>query len=294
MFSQIVSSCSATFALTNREYNHAKAISSIRDKLKNFGLKKQIASWPEDLEWIVTEDCKPTQSKTLPPMVPERSQIAFLQYTSGSTSAPKGVMITHGNLAHNLTIITDDLKAVDDTVVVSWLPQYHDMGLIGSYLGAIYCGGCGYYMSPLSFLQRPMLWIEAVSKYRATHLQAPNFAFKLTSRKFTSDSKDLKLDSVRHIINAAEPVDEASIKSFYDTFSPFGLSTLLRTQAWGHLFENARGKRRLGCRSQKDRNESLQHHGTDVVQARCVMGWVALFDWQEQGSCLQAFVHDAN
>lgn len=226
MFSQIVGSCSATFALTNREYNHAKAISSIRDKLKNFGKKKQPAAWPE-LNWLVTEDFK-TTTTALPPPPKDRSQIAFLQYTSGSTSAPKGVMITHGNLAHNLSIITTDLKAVDDTVVVSWLPQYHDMGLIGSYLGVLYCGGSGYYMSPLSFLQRPMLWIEAISKYRATHLQAPNFALKLTARKSSSSSSsatgrsNLKLDSVRHMINAAEPVDEASIQAFHSAFGKFG------------------------------------------------------------------------
>ena len=103
-------------------------------------------------------------------------------------------------------------------------------GLIGSYLGALYCGGQGYYMSPLSFLQRPVLWIEAVSKYKATHLQAPNFAFKLTARKFDSSqysSKALDLASVRHIINAAEPVDEDSIESFYAAFGQFGLQKVI-------------------------------------------------------------------
>ena len=134
-------------------------------------------------------------------------------------------MITHGNLSHNLTIITNDLKAADDTVVVSWLPQYHDMGLIGSYLGVLFCGGSGYYMSPLTFLQRPMIWIEAVSKYKATHLQAPNFAFKLTSRKCNVGdyaSGKLDLSSVRHVINAAEPVTEESIQVFEKTFGQFG------------------------------------------------------------------------
>ena len=82
-------------------------------------------------------------------------------------------------------------------------------------------------MSPLSFLQRPMLWIEAVSKYQGTHLQAPNFAFKLTARKFQASNyvnKPLQLQSVRHIINAAEPVDEAGMDAFYKAFGPFGLN----------------------------------------------------------------------
>jgi len=139
-------------------------------------------------------------------------------------------MITQGNLSHNLTIITTELKAREDTVVVSWLPQYHDMGLIGSYLGVIYCGGSGIYLSPLAFLQRPMLWMEAVSKYRATHLQAPNFAFKLTAQKFDPSNyvnSPLNFRSVRHIINAAEPVDESSMLRFYDAFAPFGLARVI-------------------------------------------------------------------
>ena len=159
-------------------------------------------------------------------------------------------MITHGNLAHNLTIITNELQAIDDTVVVSWLPQYHDMGLIGSYLGVLYCGGCGYYMSPLSFLQRPMLWMEAVSKYKATHLQSPNFAFKLTARKFHA-THDLKLDlkSVRHVINGAEPVDEDSIDSFVKTFGPFGFGKDVIFPTYGlaehTVFVCSGGKQRL-------------------------------------------------
>ena len=117
---------------------------------------------------------------SLPSIDIKPSDLAFLQFTSGSTSAPKGVMISHHNLADNLTKITTELEAVDDTIVVSWLPQYHDMGLIGSYLGVLYSGGSGYYLSPLTFLQRPAIWIEAVSRFGGTHLQAPNFAFKLT------------------------------------------------------------------------------------------------------------------
>ena len=233
MFSKITESSGAKFALTSTEYNHLKKLAGIKDAFTKF--KKQVDGWPEQLTWIITDDQK-TPNKT--PLSPGQSKslnfkdddLAFLQYTSGSTSEPKGVMITHGNLAHNLTIITNELKAKDDTVVVSWLPQYHDMGLIGSYLGVIYCGGCGYYISPLSFLQRPCLWIEAVSKYQATHLQAPNFAFKLTARKFNPNEykkNPLKLSSVRHIINAAEPVDEDSMNSFYSKFQPFGLQRVI-------------------------------------------------------------------
>ena len=193
--------------------------------------KRKLAKWPENLQWITTDDKKkPKGSLDTALMKNDADELAFLQYTSGSTSEPKGVMITHGNLAHNLTIITRELQAYDDAICVSWLPQYHDMGLIGSYLGILYCGGSGFYMSPLSFLQRPMLWIEAVSKHKATHLQAPNFAFKLTARKFQASNyvnDPLNLSSVRHVINAAEPVDVESIEAFERSFGPFGLGKVV-------------------------------------------------------------------
>jgi acyl-CoA synthetase (AMP-forming)/AMP-acid ligase II/acyl carrier protein len=230
MFAKITESSQPKYALTNSEYSHMKKLAGAKDAITRF--KRPLGgTWPDSLDWIVTDDNgskKSLDNFTLPP--PKASDVAFLQFTSGSTSDPKGVMITHGNLAHNLTIITSELKAKEDTVVVSWLPQYHDMGLIGSYLGVLYCGGSGYYMSPLSFLQRPMLWMEATSKYKATHLQAPNFAFKLTARKFQASNyvnKPLQLAAVRHVINAAEPCDEDAIQTFYRAFGPFGLREVI-------------------------------------------------------------------
>lgn len=229
MFTKITESCGARFALTSMEYNHLKKLAKVKDALTKF--KNSVDSWPDQLEWIATDDKKTAKGTFKEDEQSfDKQDLAFLQYTSGSTSEPKGVMITHGNLAHNLTIITKELKAGEDTIVTSWLPQYHDMGLIGSYLGIPYCGGTGYYMSPLSFLQRPMLWVEAMSKYQATHCQAPNFAFKLTSRKFQASNyadKPLNLSSLRHIINAAEPVDEESMQAFYKSFTPFGLKYVI-------------------------------------------------------------------
>ena len=228
MFSNISASSGAHFALTSSEYNHMKKLAGLKDALRRVNRPLQ-GSWPDSLTWIVTDDDKTNKMNSLWP-TPHPSDLAFLQYTSGSTSEPKGVMITQGNLSHNLKIITAELKASDDTVVVSWLPQYHDMGLIGSYLGVIYCGGSGIYLSPLAFLQRPMLWMEAISKYRATHLQAPNFAFKLTAQKFDPSNyvnKPLNFRCVRHIVNAAEPVDEASMQTFYTAFGPFGLANVI-------------------------------------------------------------------
>ena len=255
MFAVIVQSCQAKVALTDTSYQHQKKLVGIRDTFQKWTNRRQQQqqqrgststgsqnpSWPESLTWITTDNKTIKMTSSLSPRdikddIMYRQQIAFLQYTSGSTSDPKGVMITHGNLAHNLHCITNELQATDDTVVVSWLPQYHDMGLIGSVLGCLYCGGTGYYMSPLTFLQRPMMWMECISLYRATHLQAPNFAYKLTARKFhemypenSEKRTNLKLDlsSVRHAINAAEPVDVESLSSFYQTFQPYGLQQII-------------------------------------------------------------------
>ena len=218
----------------------------IKDAFTRFKNRSSNAtpSWPDQLTWIVTNNLTTsssmttnllkeklqsftaTNSQNIKDDENEYSKIAFLQYTSGSTSEPKGVMITHLNLSHNLTIITRELKADESTKVVSWLPQYHDMGLIGSYLGIIYCGGSGYYMSPLTFLQRPILWMEAISKYKGTHIQAPNFAYRLTARKFRKDALQelLDLSSLVHMINAAEPIDKASLDYFCHVFEPFGLN----------------------------------------------------------------------
>lgn len=129
-------------------------------------------------------------------------------------------MISHANLAHNLAIIVDELKANVDTINVSWLPQYHDMGLIGSYLGLIYCGGKGYYLSPISFLKDATVWLTCLSKFKGTHTQAPNFAYALSTRKFKEAIKsggkiELDLSNIQHMINAAEPVDVKAIHEFY-------------------------------------------------------------------------------
>ena len=249
-FVGIARSCGARAALTNGEYAQAKRLSKMKSNFAGIIKKKKAIngeydapSWPEELIWVVT-DREPLQNPptNLPQVdsTAEPHETAFVQYTSGSTSAPKGVMLTHANLAHNLYILTDELDASSETNVVSWLPQYHDMGLIGSLIGVIYCGGTGYYMTPIAFLQRPIGWLEAVSEYRGTHLQAPNFAFGLTARKFSPDEyykgvggttvnedgkkvKPLDLSCLKHVLNGAEPVTEKSMQSFEKAFSPFGL-----------------------------------------------------------------------
>mmetsp|Transcript_18922 Transcript_18922/g.26657 ORF Transcript_18922/g.26657 Transcript_18922/m.26657 type:complete len:768 (-) Transcript_18922:76-2379(-) len=213
--------CEAQIALTSSIYDHMKKASELKSKVTKEG-----AVWP-DLKWIVTDKFKFKSKLQNPDVSIGENDIAFIQYTSGSTSDPKGVMISHGNLAHNLKLIVNKLEASVETIVVSWLPQYHDMGLIGSLLGALYCGGSGYYMNPLSFIQSPLIWVKAISAFRGTHMQAPNFAYGLCARKWrecrTDEQPTLDLSCVRHMINGAEPVSESSMEAFYEAFIPCGL-----------------------------------------------------------------------
>ncbi|GAA0639631.1 fatty acyl-AMP ligase [Streptomyces thermocarboxydovorans] len=156
--------------------------------------------------------------------------VAFLQYTSGSTSAPRGVMVTHGNLLDNQRIITermghtpDALAAHGNELFVSWLPVYHDMGLIGPVLNTIHTGGTATLLSPLHFLQRPQRWLDTVSRYRPHTSGGPNFAYELALKHADPDFIDrLDLSSWKVAFNGAEPVRAATLRRFADTFAPAG------------------------------------------------------------------------
>ena len=152
------------------------------------------------------------------------SKTAFLQYTSGSTGDPRGVMLTHENLISNCGMIGEafDLR-VDRDLGFSWLPPYHDMGLIGGILQPVYTGGCSVLTSPLAILKRPMRWLEGISRYGATTSGGPNFAYDLCTNRFEPDRVDrLDLSSWRVAFNGAEPIRPATLDAFCERFAPFG------------------------------------------------------------------------
>lgn len=155
---------------------------------------------------------------------PTRTQdLAFLQYTSGSTGDPKGVMLTHANLLANLRAMGQHIGASSDDVFVSWLPLYHDMGLIGACLGSLYHAFPLIVMSPLSFLARPVRWLRAIHRYGGTLSAAPNFAYELCARSIQAhEIEDLNLGSWRMACNGAEPVSPATIKRFTARFQHYG------------------------------------------------------------------------
>ena len=163
----------------------------------------------EELNWYKPDLCENT--------------LAFLQYTSGSTGNPKGVMITHGNLLHNSQLIYQCFGHNDRSRGVIWLPPYHDMGLIGGILQPLYGGFPVTLMSPVDFLQKPFRWLQAISRCRATTSGGPNFAYDLCVRKITPEQREtLDLSSWELAFNGAEPIRAETLKKFAETFEPCG------------------------------------------------------------------------
>jgi acyl-CoA synthetase (AMP-forming)/AMP-acid ligase II len=152
-----------------------------------------------------------------------RDTLAFLQYTSGSTAAPKGVMLSHGNLLYNERIIQIAFEHTERSIVTGWLPLYHDMGLIGIVLQPLYIGVPCILMSPEAFLQKPLRWLGAISHYKATTSGGPNFAYDLCVRKITPAQRaTLDLSSWSVAFNGSEPVRHATLERFIATFEPCG------------------------------------------------------------------------
>jgi acyl-CoA synthetase (AMP-forming)/AMP-acid ligase II len=160
--------------------------------------------------------------------------LAFLQYTSGSTLAPRGVMLSHANLLHNLDVMHEWFTDSTDDLLVSWLPPYHDMGLIGSILEPLYGGFPAVLMSPAHFLERPHRWIHVISRYRATVSPAPDFGYSLCARRAASTSLDgIDLSCWRLAVNGAEPVRAETLDRFVDVFAPYGFRREALRPAYG-------------------------------------------------------------
>ncbi|MBV9790690.1 MAG: AMP-binding protein, partial [Chloroflexi bacterium] len=160
--------------------------------------------------------------------------LAFLQYTSGSTGTPKGVMLSHGNLLYNLSLIYESFEINAESVAVSWLPPYHDMGLIAGIMLPIYANMPTTLMSPAAFLQRPLRWLEAISRVRATHSGGPNFAYELCVERSTPEQRaNLDLSSWTLGLNGAEPIRRETLDRFSEAFAPVGFRREVFYPAYG-------------------------------------------------------------
>jgi acyl transferase domain-containing protein/acyl-CoA synthetase (AMP-forming)/AMP-acid ligase II/acyl carrier protein len=175
------------------------------------------------LSWITTDNLPAGLCDEWTRTDVDKDSIAFLQYTSGSTSAPKGVILTHGNLLHNISLVEKCFGHTTDECGVIWLPPYHDMGLIGGILQSAYIGASVVLLSPLDFLQQPMRWLEAITKYKPVTSGGPNFAYELCIKKINPDKiSSLDLSSWSLAFNGAEPVKLETMKKFSQTFKSCG------------------------------------------------------------------------
>ncbi len=201
--------------------SEARLLITVREgKALSFLLRARV----ESLRSVVTVTDLVARDGALPRIARSPSDLGLLQYTSGSTGNPKGVALTHANLLANIRAFGPALQLGGEDVFVSWLPLYHDMGLIGAWLGSMYHGVPLALMSPLAFLAHPARWLWAIHRHRGTLSAAPNFAYELCARKVRNeDLEGLDLSTWRAAMNGSEPVSMDTLKAFASRFASHGL-----------------------------------------------------------------------
>lgn len=176
-----------------------------------------------NIHWLTTDNLTAGIEAAWQEPLINQDTLAFLQYTSGSTGTPKGVMLSHGNLLHNAAVTRQYMEHSPSSKFVTWLPVYHDMGLIGGVLQPLYSSFPCIMMPPAAFLQRPYRWLEIISRYRGTTSGAPNFAYELCIEKITTEQRStLDLSSWTIAFNGAEPIRQQTLEHFADTFAECG------------------------------------------------------------------------
>ncbi len=175
------------------------------------------------MHWLVTDNIDEETAQEWKEPYIDGDTLAFIQYTSGSTASPKGVMVSHASILHNERMIQSAFRQTEQSVILSWLPLYHDMGLIGGVLQPLYVGAHCILMSPVSFLQKPLRWLQAISRYRATTSGGPNFAYDMCVQKIDPARRsELDLSSWSVAFNGSEPVRAETLKQFAKAFEPCG------------------------------------------------------------------------
>jgi acyl transferase domain-containing protein/acyl-CoA synthetase (AMP-forming)/AMP-acid ligase II/NADPH:quinone reductase-like Zn-dependent oxidoreductase/acyl carrier protein len=227
-FAKIAADCAANAVLTSGQYAAIKELAAAQSSTSS-----SVVRWPTGLDWHVTSreatglverEMDPARAPADELWVPTPDTPALLQYTSGSTSAPKGVVITFGNLAHQLDFDRRYLGLGLDRRGVFWVPAYHDFGLISAICNALAGNFELILMSPLSFIARPALWFEVMHRVRATHTVSPNFGYELAVRKTTAEQRATwDLSSLTMVMSAAEPVRADTTQRFLEAFAVTGL-----------------------------------------------------------------------
>src|SRR5215467_13132713 len=205
------------------------------------------------MQWLATDDLPRGMAESWQAVPIAAGGLAYLQYTSGSTATPKGVMITHANVLHNSGYLAKALLHSQEDRSLSWLPHFHDLGLVHGILQPLYSGFPGYLMAPMSFLQRPLDWLRAISQFRITHSDGPNFAYELCATKISEKEKaGLDLSSWIMALNGAEPVFPETLDRFVTAFADYGFKRSAFYPAYGLaeatlVVSGAKDETQAGC-----------------------------------------------
>jgi len=218
----ILADCAPRLALTNSATLQARS-----DLIERFRSSA--------VEWLEVDQIKCSEAKSAQASrQPTADDIAILQYTSGSTSEPKGTIVTHGNLLANSEMIRASHGNTSLSTYVSWVPLYHDMGLILNALQSFYVGALCVLLAPVTFMQRPLIWLKAIHDYRAEVAGGPNFGFDLCVNRFRPElMQGIDLSCWKLALNGAEPVQAKTIERFSATFAPFGFNPAAMFPAYG-------------------------------------------------------------
>lgn len=264
---RIAADCNAKAVLTNRQYANARRLGAAKSLMTG-----RTVVWPANLNWHATSPGIMNRRTrgfgssfdAASGWAPSHNTPAILQYTSGTTSAPKGVVITYGNLEHQQEFERRHLGLGLNMRGVFWVPAYHDFGLIGAILNALAGNFELTLMSPLSFVRRPALWFEVMHRVRATHTVSPNFGYELAVRKTTAEQRaQWDLSSLSMVMSAAEPVREDTIRTFLEAFSVAGLRPEAFCPAYG-LAEHTVGVTLFGRSTLRVDTHKLEAQGIAV------------------------------
>ena len=230
-------------------------------KAKTFVAESPVLS---KLQWLSLEELEAVKSDNWEPTYPDPQALAYLQYTSGSTAQPKGVMISHANVLHNAAYIHQGFEHTPDSISLSWLPHFHDMGLIDGIIVPLLGGFHGYLMPPAAFLQKPLRWLQAVTRLSITHTGGPNFAYELCLRRIDREVlNELDLSTWSVAYNGAEPVRPQTLDRFASTFAICGFRPEVFYPAYGLAEATLKvtGGRKSSVPVRYALNaEALQHH----------------------------------